>query len=328
MSDTKHRAAAAGDGTFDVAIVGGGFAGLSAAYPLVRARRPTILFHTGETRNRFADASHNWIALDGAAPAAVHRTGTKELERYPDFTRLTARIVTARRVGDADGLGPAPVELTTASGERYRARRVILATGMRDAFPQAVAGLEACWGVSVLQCPYCHGYEHRDVPTGLLHGGPPSLHQAKILPDFSADLVYFANGAAIEEADRAALEGLGYRIEDRVVERVVHDGGRMTAVVLADGAEIARDALYVVSRAGFASDLHAQLGCAETEGPVGPFVTVDDFQKTSACGVFAAGDMTRPVFNAVWAGADGNRAGVFAHRSLLSARDARSGPRP
>ncbi|MEO1723529.1 MAG: NAD(P)/FAD-dependent oxidoreductase, partial [Pseudomonadota bacterium] len=190
-----------------------------------------------------------------------------------------------------------------------------------DAFPQIIDGLEECWGLSALQCPYCHGYEERDRPTGILHGGPPSLHQAKNLPDFSGDLVYFANGATIEASDRADLEARGYRIVDQTVRRVVHDRGRMTAIGLENGAEVARDVLYIIPRSAFAADLHLQLGCAETEGPFGPYVAVDDLQETSVRGVFAAGDMTRPAFNAVWAGGDGNRAGIFAHQSLVAAHN-------
>ncbi|QPH53964.1 NAD(P)/FAD-dependent oxidoreductase [Pontivivens ytuae] len=302
----------------DVAIVGGSFAGLSAAYPLVRSRRKTLLIHDGSPRNRFSPESHNWLALDGATPEAVHGKGIEELSRYQCFSELQDRVVTAQRSKADRHLELSIIELTTASGTTVRAKRLVLATGMRDTFPFGIDGLEDCWGRSVLQCPYCHGYEHRDVPTGILHGGPASVHQARNLPDYATDLIYFTNDAELEDADQSDLESRGYRIEAGKVSHVAHRDGLMEAVVLANGDAIARDALYVLPRAAFASDLHKQLGCGETEGTFGPYVTVDDLQETTERGVFAAGDMTRPAFNAVWAGADGNRAGIFAHQSLVS----------
>lgn len=305
----------------DVAIVGGSFAGLSAAYPLVRSRRKTLLIHDGTPRNRVSPQSHNWLALDGATPEDVHRKGIEELSRYADFLQRRDRVVTVRRSTTDRHLDLPMIELISTSGNRVRAKRLILATGMRDTFPFGIDGLDACWGTSVLQCPYCHGYEHRDVPTGILHGGPASLHQAKNLPDYVSDLIYFTNAAELEPADLSDLEARGYRVETRKVSYVAHRDGQMKAVALADGDRVAREALYVLPRATFASDLHTQLGCGETEGPFGPYVTVDDLQETTQRGVFAAGDMTRPAFNAVWAGADGNRAGIFAHQSLVSAHN-------
>ncbi|WP_166486081.1 NAD(P)/FAD-dependent oxidoreductase [Jannaschia sp. CCS1] len=311
----------------DVAIIGGSFAGLSAAYPLVRARRSTVMFHTGETRNRFSAESHNWIGLDGVGPESVHQSGIHELAKYSDFSIVKDRVVRAQRSETHQHLGVPITELTTALGSTIHARRVILATGMRDTFPLDIEGLEDCWGQSVLQCPYCHGYEHRDVPTGILHGGPPSLHQAKNLPDFTNDLVYFTNGAEIEASDIADLEARGYRVETGAVSSIEHHDGAMSAVALRGGTKIASEALYIIPRAAFATDLHAQLGCEEIEGPFGPYVTVDDLHETTQRGVFAAGDMTRPAFNAVWAGADGNRAGIFAHQSLVSEHNPYRGAR-
>ncbi|MEM6275299.1 MAG: NAD(P)/FAD-dependent oxidoreductase [Myxococcota bacterium] len=305
---------------FDVAIIGGSFAGLSAAYPLVRARRSTVLFDAGQTRNRFSDESHNFLGLDGAAPSKVQSVGREELAQYENFHFRSSMIESVTPLGEDHHLGLPTYELTTTDGETYRAKRLILAMGMRDILPN-VPGMEACWGKSALQCPYCHGFEMRDQPTAILHGGPPSLHQAKNLPDFSSDLLFLTNGLDVEEADLEDLKSRGCRIETRKVARLIHQDGLLSAIELEDGAQEARSVLYILPRAAFASNLGLDLDCTIIDGPFGPYLEVDDLQETNVRGVFAAGDMTRPAFNAVWAAADGNRAGIFAHQSLVTAHN-------
>lgn len=298
---------------FDVAIVGGNFAGLSAALPVARARRRVAVFDHGLPRNRFASASHGFLGQDGRAPDAIRHAGRAEVAAYP-----TARIIDEAVLaieGAEDGF-----HLRTAAGT-YAARRIVLAFGMRDVLPE-IPGLADCWGRTAQQCPYCHGYELADRPTGILMSGPAALHHAQLLREWSSDLILFADGHPLDAAERAELTAAGLVIFDAPVVRLEATEGRLAAVHLADGARVPRATLYLTSRQVPACDLAERLGCAMTEGPKGPYVAVDVQQRTSTPGVYAAGDLVRPFYNAPAAAADGALAGAFAHQSLLMLRAA------
>lgn len=293
----------------EVAIIGGSFAGLSAAINLLRARRAVTLFDSGVTRNRFAAHAHGFLGQDGATPEAIRLTGRTEILAYPTLRLVEDRVETARKTKDGFHLQ------TAASGE-VMATHLILAFGMTDSLP-LVEGLAACWGRSAFQCPYCHGYEEQDRPTAILMTSPMSLHHAFMLGDWTDDLVLLTNGHAVDPATRTRLAARDVRVVDGHVTRIEADAGQMSAVVTADGTVIPRQVLYLQSTAHPSCDLAEQVGCAMTEGPFGPFVTVDAMQQTSVPQVWAAGDLTRAAYGSVFAAADGVRAGTAAHRSLM-----------
>jgi thioredoxin reductase (NADPH) len=296
------------DPAFDVAVIGGGYAGLSAALPLARARRRVIVLDTGAPRNRFAAASHGVLGHDGRAPAEIARLGRDQLAAYPTATVRDAAATAA--TGAIDRFGVA-----TASGP-VAARRLILAFGMHDLLPD-IPGLAPCWGVTALQCPYCHGYEAADRPTGVLMSGPEALHQVRLLTEWTADLALLANGHAVEPAAEAELGALGVRVLRPRVVGVEAAAGRLRAVAFEGGASLPLAALYLHARAEPASGIAAALGCRSEQGPSGPVLTVDAKQATSVPGVYAAGDLCRPVYSAPAAAADGFGAGVAAHQSLV-----------
>ncbi|QPH54450.1 NAD(P)/FAD-dependent oxidoreductase [Pontivivens ytuae] len=292
----------------DAAVIGGSFAGLTAALYLARARCTVALFDDGLTRNRFATAGHGFLGMDGRSPEEMRAAGRRDVLAYPTVTLHEERVISVCS-------GEESFRLQTATGRTLAARRLVLACGMRDLLPE-LDGLAACWGRTVLQCPYCHGYEMADRPTGILFTGAPSLHQARILGDWSDDLVLFANGHEIAAEDRADLAARGIDVVEPEVARLEQRDGRLVALHLADGSKVARDVLYMVSEAEPACDLARQLGCAHEDGPFGPYVAVDDVQMTSVPGIYAAGDLARIGYSATWAAADGARAGAFCHQSL------------
>lgn len=294
----------------DVAVIGGSFAGLTAALYLARSRRRVMLFDLGETRNRAAADAHGFLGQDGRAPDAIRRAGLADVLAYPTVTHLADRVTAIR----ADGGG---FRLSTAASGDFAARQVVLAYGMRDVLPP-VPGLDACWGRTVIQCPYCHGYELADRPTGVLMTEPGSVDHALMLVQWTRDILLFANGHAVSGRDRADLAAKGIGVVDGVVARVEHEGRALTAVVLEDGRRVAREVLYLVTWSEPASDLAAQLGCAMTDDPGGPFVTVDEWQATSVRGVFAAGDLARPVYGAVAAAAAGAQAAHGCNHVLVA----------
>ena len=198
--------------TYDVIVVGGSFAGLSAAMQLVRARRRVLVLDTGSPRNRFAHTSHGFLGQDGRTPAEIVETARAQVLAYPTAEHRVDEATAARRAGDG------AFEVTLASGATLAARRLVLATGIVDELAD-LPGLRERWGVTVLHCPYCHGYEVADRRLGVLAVSEMSLHQALLLPDWSADVTLFLNGAfAPTEAQRAQLAARGVRLETRRVK--------------------------------------------------------------------------------------------------------------
>lgn len=293
----------------DVAIIGGSFAGLAAGLMLARGRRRVVVFDDGQTRNRFADTGHGFLGMDGLSPAEMQRRGQRDLLAYP-----TARIIPQRVTTITGEQG----RFTLSGAEQWIARQVILAHGMRDSLPP-IPGLAEGWGQWAMQCPYCHGYEVADQPTGILMTSPAAPHHLTMLRDWTDDLVLFCNGHALPDDIRAEATGRGIPVHDAPVIAVKDDGIHRT-LHLADGTQVPRKVIYLVSRAEPSCDLPHQLGCQMEEGVSGPFVTVDTLQRTSVAGVFAAGDLCRPMYGALFAAADGARAGASAHHALLSAQ--------
>jgi thioredoxin reductase len=298
-----------GEAPFDVGIVGGSFAGLSAALYLARGRRRVAVFDDGLTRNRFAAQAHGFLGQDGAAPGAIRLRGRAEVLAYP-----TVRLREARVTGIEGQEGA--FRLRAADGSVTTAARVILAHGMRDLLPE-VEGLRECWGVTAIQCPYCHGFELADRPTGVLMTAPGLPHHLRLLRDWTGDLALLANGHPLSDVEREEARELGARVVDGVVAALRHQHGQLEAARLADGGEVALGALYLVTRAEPAASLPFDLGLAMAEGPTGRFVQVDEMRHTSRPGVFAAGDLARPFYGSSFAAADGVTAGVACHRSLL-----------
>ncbi|HEU0299105.1 MAG TPA: NAD(P)/FAD-dependent oxidoreductase [Longimicrobium sp.] len=301
-----------GPDRYDVVVVGGSFAGWAAALQLGRARRRVLVVDAGRPRNRFAHASHGFLGQDGRAPAEIVATARAEVLAYPTAAFLADEATHARAADDG-------FELTLASGSTVAASRLVLATGIVDELPE-VPGLRERWGVSVLHCPYCHGYEVADRRFGVLAAGEMAVHQALLVTDWSADVTLFTNGALEPDAEqRDQLAARGVRIETRPVAEVLGDAPEISAVRLADGETIPIGALFTQPRTRMASPLAQQLGCEFEDAPAGPIIRTDPLRATSVPGVFAAGDAARAFTNATLAAADGVLAGVSAHRSLVFA---------
>lgn len=297
---------------YDVVVVGGSFAGLSAALQLGRARRRVLVVDVGRPRNRFTPASHGFPGQDGRAPAEIMDTVRAEVLAYPTAAFLADEATHARAAGDG-------FELALASGATVTASRLVLATGVADELPD-VPGLWERWGVSVLHCPYCHGYEVAGRRFGVLAAGAMAVHQALLVSDWSPDVTLFLNGAMQPDAEqRAQLAARGVRIEERPVAAVLGDAPQISGVRLRDGEVIGIDALFTQPRTHLASPLAQQLGCEVEDGTAGPIIRTDAQKETSVQGVFAAGDAARAFANATLAAADGVLAGIAAHRSLVFA---------
>ena len=292
---------------FDVIVIGGSYAGLSAATQLARARKRVLVIDAGQRRNRFARHSHGFLSRDGAEAAAIAAAAREQLLQYPSVSWAEGTAAQAQAEGDG-------FAVTLLEGATYAGRRLVLATGMRDELP-AIEGLPERWGRSVFHCPYCHGYELDAGAIGVLAVGPLSMHHALLLPDWGK-VTFFLNGAFEPDQDQlAALAARGVTLERTGIARVQGEA----EVVLQDGRVLPMAGLFVATRMHVASPIAAQLGCEMEEGPMGAFVRTDAMKASSVPGVFCAGDMARPAGNVAFAVADGAMAGVAAHRSLIPA---------
>jgi thioredoxin reductase len=293
---------------FDAIVIGGSYAGLSAALQLARARRRVLVVDAGQRRNRFAGASHGFLGRDGEQAAAIAQAGRVDVAAYPTVAWHDGSAVDARADTDGDGF---TVDL---DGEKQvQGRRLVLATGVRDELPP-IAGLAERWGRSVFHCPYCHGYELQQGAIGILASGDMAFHQAMLLPDWGT-VTLFTNGSFTpDDAQRAAMKQRGVTaIDDTPVLRIEDEA----TVVLADGRRVPHAGLFTYSRVHMSNPIAERLGCAFDDGPLGPFIRTDMSKQTTVPGVFAGGDAARPAGNVAIAVADGALAGLGAHRSLV-----------
>ncbi|OEZ01608.1 MULTISPECIES: NAD(P)/FAD-dependent oxidoreductase [Stenotrophomonas] len=294
--------------SFDAVIVGGSFAGLSAAMMLARARRSVLVVDSGLPRNRFSSHSHGVLGLDGIAGSDLLRQAKAQLLDYSTVRWATETVIDAQPT--VDGFA-----VTSAGGETWAARKLLLATGIRDVLPD-LPGLAERWGHSVLHCPYCHGYEIGGGQIGLLGGHALSSMMAGVLADWG-QVTLFAHGMSFDEETLATLQRRGVRIETEQVVALEGEAPQLSAVLLADGRRIDLRALFVSARQQMASPLVEQLGCELDESPVGVLIRVDAQKQTTVPGVYAAGDAT-VMGNITLASAEGVRAGVSLHHALIA----------
>ena len=294
---------------YDAIIVGGSFAGLSAGLQLARARRSILVIDEGRRRNRFSSHSHGFLGQDGREPAAIVAEARAQLLAYPTVTWRDARVGEAKAEGDG-------FSIADTRGEQHRAKRLLLATGVRDELP-AIPGLRERWGKSVLHCPYCDGYELGGGKLGVLASGSFSALKAALVADWG-EVTLFLNGEAEPDAEATALlERRGVTVERTPVVAAEGEGTAMAGLRLADGRLVPVKALFVAAGICPASPLAEELGCAFDDGPFGPLLRVDGMKQTSVTGVYAAGDAATARHSVALAVADGVVAGTGLHMSLL-----------
>lgn len=297
--------------TYDVAIVGGSYAGMAAGLQLAQARRKVVVIDAGKPRNRFASRSRGFLTQDGKPPNDIAAAGYAELTQYPTVEWRKEDVETI--TGQKDDF---TVVLASQQGvsERIYARRVILAAGVEDKLPN-LPGLAEQWGSHVFHCPYCHGFDLNGGQIGVLATSESAMHLALLLPDWG-ETTLFLNDAF--EPDREQLEKLNERsahIERGAVARLI-DKGESVGVIMADGRVFPLAGLFVVTQTD-PSQLAIQLGCELEVTPLGRVVKINAAKATSVPGVFACGDIARPVGNVSLAVSDGALAGQAAHHSLV-----------
>ncbi|EAS49151.1 putative FAD-dependent pyridine nucleotide-disulphide oxidoreductase [Aurantimonas manganoxydans SI85-9A1] len=293
----------------DAIVVGGSFAGLSAATYIARGRRTVAVIDAGSPRNRFAARSHGFIAQDGTDPRSILSAARAQLAAYRGVSLVEA---TAHDARPTDGGFAVVLE----DGEILEAARLVLAFGVSDLLPD-VPGLRERWGHTVLHCPYCHGYEFAGQRLGVLQTAAHSTHQAMLIAEWGPTTL-FLDGSEMPDAEtRDELTRRGIRIEPAPVLSLEGDARTLSHLVLGDGREVAMDALFIAAPTRLNSDLADRLGCAIDGGPFGSLIRTNADKLTSVPGIYAAGDIARAQHSVTWAASDGVTAGVALHRSLV-----------
>ncbi len=276
------------DERYDVVVIGGGAAGLSGALALSRARRSVLVVDDGTPRNASAGQVHNYLGREGTPPAELLALGRAEVAGYGGRLR-DGRVESADRTDDG-------FRVTLTDGGSVRARRLLVTTGLADELPD-VPGVAELFGGDVLHCPYCHGWEVRDQPIGVL-GGAFGVHQALMWRQWSADVTLFLHtGPEPSDDEHEQLAARGITVVPGVVAGLDVDAGRLTGVRLADGRVVARRALVVsprfVARGGVLASLGLDAAPVEMNGHVvGSAVPADPTGATAVPGVFVAGNVT------------------------------------
>lgn len=294
----------------DVIIVGGSFAGLTAALQLGRARRKVTVLDTGLPRNRFAAEAHGVLGHDGVPPATLLANARRQLAAYD-----TVRLVSAR-ADTAEGT-PDDFRVLTGDGETLRGRRLVLSYGITDQFP-AIPGFAEAWGKSVIHCPFCHGFEVAGRHWGLIYSTPMSLHAPSLYADWTDRITLFTDGNDIPDPERSKLDKRGVTLVEGKVTRIEQTDGQVAAVHTEDRGRIALDAVFAHPRIRPSAGLHEALGLETEDMPLGIRLKVDEKQKTSRDGVYAAGDLVSGMHSITIATYTGAMAGVCAQQSMLT----------
>jgi thioredoxin reductase len=288
--------------TFDVVIIGGGAAGLSAALVLGRARRRVAVVDAGSPRNAPATHMHGFLSRDGMPPLELLAVSRSEVIRYG------VKLVDDQVVGI-----DASFTVRLASEGPMNARRLLVATGLRDELPD-VLGLRDRWARDVLHCPYCHGYEVKDRALGVLGWTPHAASYAQIVRQWSDDVVYFAPTGTLTAATRGQLAARGIAIVDGSVRRVLVVDDKLNGIELADGRTISREALFVPPRFVPNNKLLIDLDCEHDED--GWPITHGE-GRTSVPGVWVAGNVANPRAQVITAAGEGSAAAIAINADFV-----------
>ncbi len=292
---------------FDVIIIGGSYAGLSAAMALGRSLRHVLVIDSGQPCNKQTPHSHNFITQDGQTPGQIVKIAKEQVLKYKTVKFQNGVVISAEKIEKG-------FEISTQSGEQFIARKLLFATGVQDQMP-SLPGFAACWGISILHCPYCHGYEVKDTKIGLMGNGDVGFGFCQLLNNWSKNLILFTNGPSTLTSEQTAkLTNHGIQIIENDILEFEHQDGSLQNIVFMDNSRYSISTLF--ARVSFKQhcDIPQEMGCELTEQG---YIKVDDFHQTSVSGVFAAGDNTSMLRAVSAAVASGTKAGAFINKELI-----------
>lgn len=293
--------------TYDVIILGGSYAGLSAAMSLGRAIKTVLVIDNGKPCNQQTPYSHNFLSRDGQAPQEISEISKAQVAKYGSVNFVDDTAVHAQKTDDG-------LIIETKNGKKFQGKKLIIASGVKDEIPN-IEGFAECWGITVIHCPYCHGYEVRNQKTGIFANGETAYEFSKLIWNWSKALTIFTNGQSTLTADQTSeLKAKGILIDEREIIKIAHQNGKLQELQFSHGSTLQLDALYAKISFTQNSTIAEQLGCEMTAHG---HILVDNMQKKTVDHVFACGDSTtmmRSVANAVHGG---NLAGAIVSRELI-----------
>lgn len=292
---------------FEVIIIGGSFAGLSAAMALGRSLREVLIIDNNLPCNRQTPHSQNFLTQDGKTPKEISTIAREQVEKYKTIQFHQGKAISGIKTETG-------FEITTDKNEKFIAKKLIFATGIKDEMP-AIKGFSECWGISVIHCPYCHGYEYRGKNTAILANGERAFHLASMVHQLTNRLAIFTSGKAnFNDEQIEKLNQRNIKIIEKTVVEIEHQSGQLQNLILVDGEKIPFDVAYAAIPFVQHSDIPENLGCELTETG---HLKIDSFQKTNNPNIFACGDnsnMMRSVAQAVYSG---NIAGAMANGEFV-----------
>ncbi|RYY36250.1 MAG: NAD(P)/FAD-dependent oxidoreductase [Sphingobacteriaceae bacterium] len=295
------------DTKFDVIIIGGSSAGLSAGLALGRAIRNVLIIDSGKPCNRQTPHSHNFLTHDGETPSQIMEAAWRDVAAYPTVQFINGTVT------DVSGNDKNFAVTINEDNKGFRASKIIFATGVKDIMP-GIEGFAECWGISVIHCPYCHGYEYRGKRTGILANGDVGFELAKMISNWTKHLTLFTNGDAdFTTEQHEDLKRNNIQIIEKEIARLVHQNGYITQIAFKDGGSNDIDALYARPPFVQHTDAPEKLNCEFTEQG---YIKIDMINKTTVPGVFACGDNTTPMRTLSAAIASGTLAGVAVSKEL------------
>ncbi|QNK63529.1 NAD(P)/FAD-dependent oxidoreductase [Pedobacter sp. PAMC26386] len=292
---------------FEVIVIGGSYSGLSAAMSLGRGIRKTLVIDSGLPCNRQTPHSHNFITQDGFSPSQIVKTARDQVSEYPTVNFMEDIVLQV--TGENNNF-----TVLTATGLRLNAKKVLFTTGVKDLLPD-LQGLSSCWGISVIHCPYCHGYEYKGRPTGILSNDNTTLHLSKLILNWTTDLTVFTNGKVLFNAEEEQqIKAQNVAIVEKKIASLTHKEGHLQEILFADGTLQKVEAIY--TRPPFIQHcpIPETMGCQIDDKGL---IVVDYFRKTNVSGIFAAGDCTEIMRSVSSAVAAGSFAGASINNELI-----------
>lgn len=291
---------------FDVIIIGGSYSGLSAAMTLGRSVRSTLIIDAGQPCNAQTPHSHNFLTQDGQTPSAIAQLGKDQVLKYTTVQMVNDHAITGKTLENG-------FQITTASGQVYRSKKLVFATGIKDQLLD-IPGFSECWGISVIHCPYCHGYEAKRKKTGVIATGERAMHYAPLIKNLTNDLTFLTNGGEAFTTDQAdKLQQHGIPLIHKEITTINHREGYVSSLIFSDGSKEPFEAVYAAVPFIQHSDIPTQLGCELTEQG---YLKISPMQETSIPGIYACGDNSNPMRSVANAVAAGNMTGAVVNKHL------------
>lgn len=293
---------------YDVIIVGGSYAGLSAAMSLGRSLRKVLVIDSGKPCNAQTPHSQNFLTQDGKTPKEISTIAREQVGKYKTVKFYEGFAVAGIKTENG-------FEITTEKGDKFSSKKLIVATGIMDEVPN-IKGFKECWGISLIHCPYCHGYEFQNKKTGIIANGERGFHIASLVNNLTKDLTIFTRGKAdFSEEQLQKLKRNNIQIIETDISEMKHKNGMVKSLILTDGKVLDFEAVYGAFPFIQHSNIPETLGCEMTE--MG-HIKIDQFQKTDVSGLLACGDNSSPMRSVATAVYQGNLAGAMANAELAS----------